>query len=103
MSIKIFINYKDLIYFIKERDLSYYQTRYLNILFEFYIKIIYRLRFQNIKINIFIYIVDSKLNNFKNKYLKQQYQIIFIFDYLKFNNSDIEIYTINDFIFYRIA
>ena len=44
ISIKIFINYKDLIYFAKRRDLSRRQIRYLNMLFEYNIKIIYRSR-----------------------------------------------------------
>ena len=103
ISIKIFTNYKDLIYFIKERNLSRRQTRYLNILFEFNIKIIYRLGPQNVKINIFIYIVNSKLDSFKNKYLKQQYQIILTSNYLELNNSDIGIYIIDNSIFHRIV
>ena len=40
----IFTNYKRLIYFVEERDLNRRQARYLNILFEFNIKIIYRLK-----------------------------------------------------------
>ena len=64
------MNYKDLIYFIKERDLNRYQTRYLNILFEFNIKIIYYLKSQNVKTDAFIYIIDFKLNSLENKRLK---------------------------------
>ena len=66
----LLVNYKNLIYFIKERDLSRRYARYLNILFKFNIKIIYYLESYNIRINIFIYIASSKLNSFKNKYLK---------------------------------
>ena len=42
ISVKIFINYKGLIYFAEERDLSRRQIKYLNMLFEYNIKIVYR-------------------------------------------------------------
>ena len=38
------MNHKDLIYFTKERNLSRRQVKYLNMLFEYNIKIIYHLR-----------------------------------------------------------
>ena len=41
ISIKIFTNYKDFIYFAEGRDLSRRQIKYLNMLFEYNIKIIY--------------------------------------------------------------
>ena len=50
----IFTNYKDFIYFTEERNLSRRQTKYLNMLSEYNIKIIYRSRSQNLKINVFI-------------------------------------------------
>ena len=44
ISIKIFTNYKDLMYFAEGRDLNRRQIKYLNILSEYNIKIIYRSR-----------------------------------------------------------
>ena len=44
ISIKIFMNYKGFMYFVEERDLSRRQIKYLNILSEYNIKIIYRPR-----------------------------------------------------------
>ena len=67
---KIFIDYKSFIYFIKSRDLNRRQTKYLNILFEYNIKIIYRLNPQNIKADIFIRISGFKLINLANERLK---------------------------------
>ena len=40
--IKIFINHKGLIYFVEKRDLNRRQIKYLNMLFEYNIKIVYR-------------------------------------------------------------
>ena len=57
--IKIFTNYKDLIYFTKDRDLSRRQARYLNILSEYNIKIVYRPGPQNIKADALIRMSDS--------------------------------------------
>ena len=42
-------------------------------LFEYNIKIIYRSKSQNLKINVFIYIIKYKLIDLKNKRLKQQH------------------------------
>ena len=44
ISIKIFTNHKGFMYFAKGRDLSRRQIKYLNMLFEYNIKIIYRSR-----------------------------------------------------------
>ena len=46
---------------MEKRDLSRRQIKYLNMLFEYNIKIIYRSRLQNLKINAFIRIIDFKL------------------------------------------
>ena len=67
ISIKIFINHKNLMYFAEKRDLNRRQIKYLNMLFEYNIKIIYRPRSQNLKINIFIRIIKFKLTNPQDK------------------------------------
>ena len=69
--IKIFIDYKGLIYFAEKRDLNRRQIKNLNILFEYNIKIVYRLRFQNLKTNAFIRIIEFKFINSQNERLRQ--------------------------------
>ena len=64
------MDYKDLMYFAEERDLSRRQIKYLNMLFEYNIKIIYRSKSQNFKINAFIRIIEFKLINSQDKRLK---------------------------------
>ena len=56
-------------YFVERRELSRRQTRYLNMLSKFNIKIIYRLNSRNIKIDALIRIIESHLINLKNKRL----------------------------------
>ena len=65
------MNYKDFIYFIKKRDLSRRQVKYFDMLFEYNIKIIYRSRSQNLKINAFIRIIKCKFIDFTNKRFRQ--------------------------------
>ena len=60
-------------YFAEERDLSRRQIKYLNMLSEYNIKIIYRPRSQNFKANAFIRIIECKLTNSQDKRLKQQH------------------------------
>ena len=57
-------------YFAEGRDLSKRQIRYLNMLFEYNIKIVYRSGSQNLKINVFIRIIEFKLINSQDKRLK---------------------------------
>ena len=63
----MFANYKDLIYFIEKRNLSRRQIKYLNILFEYNIKIIYRSKLHIFKTNAFIRMIEFKFINFQNK------------------------------------
>ena len=58
-------------YFIKKRDLNRRQIKYLDILFEYNIKIIYRSRSQNLKTNALTRIIKCKLINFINKRFKR--------------------------------
>ena len=50
-------------YFIEGRDLSRKQIKYLNILFEYNIKIVYHSNSQNFKINAFTRMIEFKLIN----------------------------------------
>ena len=58
-------------YFAEGRDLNRRQTKYLNMLSEYNIKIIYRSRSQNFKADVFTRIIECKLINSQNKRLKQ--------------------------------
>ena len=102
ISIKIFTNYKDLIYFAKERDLNRQQTKYLNILSEYNIKIIYRSKSQNLKIDILTRIIKYKFIDFKNKRLKQQHQIILTSNRLNLDNIEFDVNVIDDSFYYKM-
>ena len=65
------MDYKGLIYFIKERDLSRRQIRYLDILSKYNIKIIYQPDLQNIKVNALTRISGLILIDPANARLKQ--------------------------------
>ena len=58
-------------YFVKGRDLNRRQIKYLNILFEYNIKIVYRSGSQNLKTNALIRMIEFKLINPSNKRLRQ--------------------------------
>ena len=58
-------------YFFKERDLSKRQIKYLNMLFEYNIKIVYRSGSQNLKADAFIRMIEFKFINFQDKRLRQ--------------------------------
>ena len=103
ISIKIFTDYKNLIYFAEGRDLSRRQTRYLNILFEFNIKIIYRPDPQNVKADALTRIAEFKSNSLNNKRLQHQYQTILTPDRLKLDDINLSIYNITEPIFYTVA
>ena len=67
VSVKIFTDHKDLMYFAEERDLSRRQIRYLNMLFEYNIKIVYRPGSQNVKIDALIRITESKSSSLNDE------------------------------------
>ena len=56
--------YKRFIAHRSRRDLSRRQIKYLNMLSEYNIKIVYRPKSQNLKINVFIRIIEFKFTNF---------------------------------------
>ena len=101
--VKIFTDYKGFIYFAEGRDLSRRQTRYLNILFEFNIKIIYQPDPQNVKADVLTRIVGFKLNSSNNERLQHQYQTIFILDRLELDGINLSIYNIIEPIFHIVA
>ena len=57
-------------YFAERRDLNRRQTKYLNMLSEYNIKIIYRSRSQNLKTDALIRIIEYKLINSQNERLR---------------------------------
>ena len=89
-------------YFAEKRDLSRRQIKYLNILFEYNIKIIYRSRSQNLKINALIRIIECKLINPQNERLKQQHQIILTSNRLNFDDIEFDIKIIDNPFYYKI-
>ena len=71
-------------------------------LFKYNIKIIYRSRSQNFKVNALTRIIKCKFIDFINDRLRQQYQIIFISNRLNFDNIEFEVNIINDSLFYKM-
>ena len=65
--VKIFTNHKNLMYFVEERDLSRRQARYLNMLFEYNIKIVYRSGPQNVKADALIRMTKSKSSSLSDE------------------------------------
>ena len=71
--IKIFTDHKGLMYFAEGRDLSRRQARYLDMLSEYNIKIIYRPRSQNLKADAFTRMAGCKPTDLKDERLRQQH------------------------------
>ena len=90
-------------YFVEERDLSRKQIRYLNMLFEYNIKIVYRPNSQNVKTDALIRITESKSSSLNDERVRQQYQIILIPNRLKLDDTKYAINAIDDLIYYRIV
>ena len=97
------MNHKGLMYFAEGRDLSRRQIRYLNMLFEYNIKIIYRSRSQNLKVDALIRMVECKFIDFKNERLRQQHQIIFTSNRLDLDDIEFEINVIDDLFYHRVS
>ena len=90
-------------YFAEGRDLSRRQARYLNILFEYNIKIVYRPGPQNIKADALTRIAGLKLSTSDDERIRQQYQIILTSDRLELDNTEYALNVIDNSIYYRIA
>ena len=71
-------------------------------LFEYNIKIIYRLKSQNLKINALTRMIKYKFIDFTNERFKQQHQIIFISNRLNLDNIEFEINVINNSFYHKI-
>ena len=97
--IQIFIDHQTLKIFMKNKQLIRRQIKYLNILFDFNFKIIFRASKIYIKINALIHISDFHLEN-DDERICQQHQILLIS-----NKVQILINSMNenDFIFDRIV
>ena len=89
-------------YFAEGRDLSRRQIRYLNMLSEYNIKIIYRSKSQNLKANALIRMIEYKPINLQNERLRQQYQIILTSNRLNLDDIEFEFKIIDDSLYYKI-
>ena len=75
--IQIFIDHQTLKIFMKNKQLICRQVKYLNILFDFNFKIIFRAGKTNIKVNVLIHMFNFYFENDDEK-IRQQHQIILI-------------------------
>ena len=71
-------------------------------LFEYNIKIIYRSRSQNLKIDTLTRIIECKLINLKNERLKQQHQIILTSNRLNLDNIEFDVNIIDDSFYHKM-
>ena len=102
ISIKIFTDHKNLIYFAEKRDLNRRQIRYLNMLFEYNIKIIYRSGSQNLKVDVLIRMAECKFIDFKNERLRQQHQTILTSNRLNFDDIEFDVNVIDDLFYHKV-
>ena len=96
--IQIFINYQILKIFIKNKQLIRRQAKYLNILFNFNFKIIFRINKTNIKTDALICMFDFHFKD-DDERIRQQHQIILISNKMQIL---INLMNKNDFTFDRI-
>ena len=101
--VKIFIDHKGLMYFAEGRDLSRRQARYLDMLFEYNIKIVYRPGPQNVKADALIRMAGSKPSSPNDERVRQQYQIILTPDRLELDDTEYAINAIDDPIYHRVV
>ena len=101
--VKIFTDHKGLMYFAEGRDLSRRQARYLDILFEFNIKIMYRPGPQNVKADALTRMAGSKSNSPNDERLQHQHQTILTPDRLELDGTNLSIHDITEPIFHTVA
>ena len=101
--VRIFTDHKGLIYFAEGRDLSRRQARYLDMLSEFNIKIIYRPGPQNLKADALTRIAGSVPKDPQDDRLRQQHQTILTPERLELDGTHFTASAIDDPIFHRIA
>ena len=97
--IQIFIDHQKLKIFMKNKQLTRRQIKYLNILFNFNFKIIFRTDKANIKADVLICMLDFHFEN-DDERIRQQHQIILISNKVQIL---INLMHENDFIFDRIV
>ena len=101
--VKIFTDHKGLMYFAEGRDLSRRQARYLDILSEFNIKIMYRSGPQNVKVDALTRMTGSKPNSLNDERLQHQHQTILTPDRLELDGINLSIHNITEPIFHTVA
>ena len=99
--VKIFTDHKGLMYFAEGRDLSRRQARYLDMLSEYNIKIIYRPGPQNIKADALTRMSGSVPTDPADERIKQQHQILLPPERMELDGVDVD--AMDDPIFHRVA
>ena len=100
--VRIFTDHKGLMYFAEGRDLSRRQARYLDILSEFNIKIVYRPGPQNGKADALTRLPGSKPADPHDDRTRHQHQVILTPERLDLDGVDVKIQDIEDPIYHRI-
>ena len=88
--IEIFIDHKNLKYFMISKELIRRQARWIEKLSEYNFKIIYQSEIKNAKIDIFTYKIDDSLITADDDRFKYQHQIILTFFRLKIHNMKVD-------------
>ncbi len=88
ISIKIFINHLNLKYFMIIKELTWWQAKWAEKLFEYNFKIIYQLRKQNLKVDVLIRMSDVKSVEVNDDQKLYQHQMLLSKD--KFELQSIE-------------
>ena len=99
--VRIFTDHKGLMYFAEGRDLSRRQARYLDMLSEYNIKIVYRPGPQNIKADALTRMSGSIPTDPADARLRQQHQVLLPPERLDLDG--VEVHAIDDPIFHRVA
>ena len=99
--VRIFTDHKGLMYFAEGRDLSRRQARYLDMLSEYNIKIVYRPGPQNIKADALTRMSGSVPTDPADARLRQQHQVLLPPERLDLDG--VEVLAMDDPIFHRVA
>ena len=100
-AIKIYTDHKGFMYFAQSQDLTRRQARYLDVLSEFNIKIMFKLGPRNAKVDALTRLPGSRPRDDKDERVRHQHQTILTPDRLEFDG--IAISSIDDPIFHRVA
>lgn len=101
--VKIYTDHQGLMYFAEGRDLSRRQARYLDMLSEFNIKIIYRPGPRNVKADALTRMAGAVPKDPTDERLKQQHRTILTPDRLGSEDMNIAVNAIDDPIFHKVA